>query len=104
MFGLARRRRRAWDQSLGAAENGELARVGFIRNVESKRVRKYLGHQSLEETREAFLSSHVAQNSEAALGVLKVAVLDTGLDDIERSRHNERCRGTGDRCNKVLEP
>lgn len=45
----------------------------------------YLGNQSLEETRETLVLGHVAQDSETALGVVKVAILDTGLDNVERS-------------------
>lgn len=47
---------------------------------------------------------HVGENAETALGVLKVAVLDAGLDDVERGRDNERRRGTSDGGDKVLEP
>lgn len=64
----------------------------------------YLGHQSLEEGREALVLGHVGQNAEAGLGVVEVLVLDTGLDDIERSRDDERGRGTSNRSDKVLEP
>lgn len=64
----------------------------------------YLGNQSLEETRETLVLGHVAQDSETTLGVVEVAVLDTGLDNIERSRDNERGSGTGNRGNEVLEP
>lgn len=64
----------------------------------------YLGNQSLEETTEALVLGHVAQNSEAALGVVKVAVLDSRLDDIEGGGNDERGRGTGNGSNEVLEP
>ena len=47
---------------------------------------------------------HVGQNAETALGVLKVSVLDTGLDDIERGGDDQRRRGTGDGGDEVLEP
>ena len=47
---------------------------------------------------------HVGDDTETRLLGLEVAVLDTGLDDIERSRDDERSRGTGDGRDKVLEP
>lgn len=47
---------------------------------------------------------HVGDDTEARLLGLEVAVLDTGLDDIERSRDDERSRGTGNGSDKVLEP
>lgn len=64
----------------------------------------YLGDESLEEAAEALVLGHVGQNSEAALGVVEVAVLDSGLDDIEGSRNNQGGRGTGNGGDKVLEP
>lgn len=47
---------------------------------------------------------HVRHDPEAALGVLKVPVLNTRLDNVERSRHEKRGAGTGDRGDKVLRP
>lgn len=47
---------------------------------------------------------HVGDDTETRLLGLEVAVLDTGLDDIERSRDDERCRGTSNGCDEVLEP
>lgn len=64
----------------------------------------YLGNQSLEEAGRALVLGHVGQDSEATLGVVKVAVLDSGLDDIERSGDDKRGRGTSNRGNEVLEP
>jgi hypothetical protein len=60
--------------------------------------------QSLEEGSEALVLHHVGDDPEAALGVLEVPVLDTGLDDVERSRDEERGTGTGDWSNEVLRP
>lgn len=60
--------------------------------------------QSLEEGSEALVLHHVGHDPEAALGVLKVPVLNTGLDDIERSRDDERRASSGDGGNKVLRP
>ena len=45
-----------------------------------------LGGEALEERGRALSLDHVADNPEAALWVLKVAVLDTRLDDVERGR------------------
>lgn len=64
----------------------------------------YLGDQSLKETTEAFMLSHVAQDSEPTFRVVEVSVLDSGLDDIERGRDDERGRGTSNGGNEVLEP
>lgn len=47
-----------------------------------------LGGQSLEEAAESFVLDHAADDTEAGFWVLKVAVLDSGLDDIERSGDN----------------
>jgi hypothetical protein len=65
---------------------------------------KQLGDKSLKESSSTLVLGHVGENSETTLGVLEVAVLDTGLDDIERSGDDERGRGTGNGSNKVLEP
>jgi hypothetical protein len=43
-----------------------------------------LGRETLEERSETLILHHARYNSEAAFGVFKVPVLDTGLDDIER--------------------
>lgn len=64
----------------------------------------YFWYQSLEESRGTFVPRHIGQDAEAALGVVEVTILNTRLDDVERRRNNERGGGTGDRCNKVLEP
>ena len=63
-----------------------------------------LGHETLKEGRWALLLDHVLDNLDTALWVIKVAVLDTGLDDIERCRDNQRRRSTSNRCDEVLEP
>lgn len=64
----------------------------------------YLGRQALEERRETLLAGHVCHDAHAALGVVEVAVLDTGLDDIEGSGDDERGGGTGNGGDEVLEP
>jgi len=63
-----------------------------------------LGNETLEEGRGALILGHVSQDAEAALGVLKVAVLNAGLDDVEWCRHDQRRGSTRDGGNKVLEP
>jgi hypothetical protein len=72
--------------------------------VHMERRETYLGDQALEEGRGALLLGHVGQDAEAALRVVKVAVLDARLDDVEGSRHDERGRRTGDGGDEVLEP
>jgi hypothetical protein len=64
----------------------------------------HLGDKALEEAGEPLLAGHVAQDAKAALGVVEVAVLNARLDDVERSRHDERSRSAGNGSNKVLEP
>jgi hypothetical protein len=49
----------------------------------------YLWHQSLEERCDSFILNHASNNLETALWVVKVSVLNTGLDNIERSRDDE---------------
>ena len=63
-----------------------------------------LGSQSLEEAGHTFVPDHVSNDAEAGLGVLEIAVLDTGLDHIKRSRNDERSSGTGNGSDKVLHP
>lgn len=70
----------------------------------SRLVSSYLGNEALEETRQTLVLGHVGQNPEAALGVVKVTVLDTGLDDVERRGDDERGRRAGDGGDEVLEP
>lgn len=67
------------------------------------------GHEKLrdkafEEGRKSFVLRHVGEDAEAALGVVEVAVLNSGLNNIEGSGNDQRGRGTSDRSNKVLEP
>lgn len=64
----------------------------------------YLGNQTLEESGGTLILHHVGNDSETTLGVLKVAVLDTGLDDVEGSGDEEGGGGTGDGGDEVLEP
>ena len=63
-----------------------------------------LGEQALEEGGGTLVLEHVGNDASASLLDLEVAVLDTGLDDVERSRDDERSRGTSNGCDKVLEP
>lgn len=73
----------------------------IIRSISSS---TYLGNETLEKAREALVLGHVGQDPEAALGVVKVAVLDAGLDDVERRGDDERGRGAGNGGDEVLEP
>ena len=50
------------------------------------------------------MAHHIRYDTEAALGVFEIPVLYASLDDIQRSRHNEGCAGSGDGCHKVLHP
>lgn len=72
--------------------------------VHMERRGAYLGNKALEKGRGALLLGHVGQDAEAALRVVKVAVLDARLDDVEGRRHDERGRGAGDGGDEVLEP
>jgi len=63
-----------------------------------------LRSQTLEETGGALDLQHVGNNTETGLGVLEVAVLDTGLDHVERGGHNQGGTGTGNGGNEVLAP
>ena len=47
--------------------------------------RTYFRHQTLEETCKSLILDHTANDPESALWVLKVSVLDSSLDNIERS-------------------
>ena len=63
-----------------------------------------LGGQALEETGGALVLEHLRDNLEARLGVLEVAVLNTGLDHVQRSGDNQGGTGTADGGDKVLAP
>jgi hypothetical protein len=47
---------------------------------------------------------HVGNDAEAGLGVLEVAVLDTGLDHVERGGDDQGSAGTTDGSDEVLRP
>lgn len=64
---------------------------------------KDLGSQSLEETTETFLLDEILDNVQSRLGVLKVTVLNTGLDDIKRSSDGDRSDSTANGGAEVLE-
>jgi hypothetical protein len=65
---------------------------------------KYLWNKTLEEGGDTLVLHHAANNLESTLWVLEVSVLDTGLDDIERSRDDERGSSTTNGGDEVLEP
>lgn len=64
----------------------------------------YLRNETFEESTHAFISCHLGQNLEASLWVLKVLVLDTGLDDVQRCGHDQGRGRTSNRGDEVLEP
>lgn len=63
-----------------------------------------LRRQALEERGETLVLGHAGNNPESRFRVLEVAVLDPGLDDIKRGRHNQRSAGTEDGSHEVLCP
>lgn len=63
-----------------------------------------LGEQALEEGGRTLVLEHVGDDAGASLLDLEVAVLDAGLDDIERSGDDEGGGGTSDGGNEVLSP
>lgn len=63
-----------------------------------------LGEKALEEGGWALVLEHVGDDARAGLLDLEVAVLDAGLDDIERSGDDERGGGTCDGSDEVLAP
>lgn len=63
-----------------------------------------LGDQTLEEGSGALGGDHVLDDLQTGLGVVEVSVLDSGLDDIERGRDNQRGRGTKEGGDNVLAP
>lgn len=63
-----------------------------------------LRSQTLEERCDTLVLHHVGNDAETGLGVLKVAVLNTRLDHIERSRYDEGSASTADGGDKVLRP
>lgn len=63
-----------------------------------------LGDQSLEQTERALVLEHLRHDLEAALGVVEVAVLDTGLDHVQGSGDDKGGASTGDGSDEVLAP
>lgn len=63
-----------------------------------------LGRQALEEAGEALVLGHRGDDPETRLGVLEVAGLDTGLDDIERRGDDKGGTSTSDGGDEVLRP
>ena len=63
-----------------------------------------LRNQALEEGCRALVSDHVGDDLEATLSILEVAVLNTGLDNVERGGHDQRGASTSDGGDKVLRP
>lgn len=63
-----------------------------------------LRSKTLEEGSETLLLGHLCDDLATSLLGLKVAVLNTGLDYVERGGNDERCRGTADGGDEVLVP
>lgn len=63
-----------------------------------------LGGEALEEGGEALVLHHVGDDPEAGLGVLEVAVLDTGLDHVQGSGDDQRGASTAHGGDEVLGP
>lgn len=80
-------------------------RLGQPKREDELRARhQKLRCQALEKGGRALQLHHVGDDPEAALRVLKVLVLYPSLDDVQGSRNDERCAGTGDRGDEVLSP
>jgi len=98
------------DQRLREPEREHQLRAGHQKlqllasEDEGKEETPYLGHQALEEAGGTFVPGHVRQDPESALRIVKVAVLDPGLDDVQGRRHDQGRGCSGDGGDKVLEP
>jgi hypothetical protein len=90
LYNLAKGR----DQSLGEPEAEDQLGTGHQK----------LGSQALEERGESLVLHHVGDDPEAGLGVLEVAVLDTGLDHVQGSGDDERGASTAHGGDEVLGP
>lgn len=64
----------------------------------------YLWCQALEETCKSLILHHASNNLETTFGVLKITILDSSLDHVQRSGNNQWCGRTSNRSNEVLEP
>ena len=62
-----------------------------------------LGQETLEEGAESFVTDHLLDDAHTTLGVIKVAVLDTGLDNIQGSSDSDRGNRSSDGSTEVLE-
>jgi hypothetical protein len=63
-----------------------------------------LREKALEEGGRPLVLKHVGNDARASLLDLEIAVLDTGLDDVEGCGNDERGGGTGDGSDEVLAP
>lgn len=83
-----------WDKCLGEPEGEDELRTSH----------EELGGKTLEEGSETLVLGHTGDNSEAGLLGFKVAVLNTGLDNVKRCGDNERGGSTSDGSDEVLAP
>jgi hypothetical protein len=65
---------------------------------------KELRGEAFEEAGESLILHHFGDDSESTLWVIEVPVLNSGLDDIERGRYDQRGAGASNGRNKVLHP
>jgi hypothetical protein len=61
-----------------------------------------LGRQSFKKSRKPFVTHHLRDDLEAALGVIEVPVLNPSFDDIEGGGDNKGSAGTCYGCNEIL--
>jgi len=61
-----------------------------------------LGQQALEEGAKSLIPDHLADDTDAAFRVIKVAVLDPGLDNVQRGSDSDRGDRSADGGAKVL--
>lgn len=83
-----------WDQCLCQPERENQLRADH----------QQLWCESFKERSEAFILPHASNDLESTFGALEVLVLNSGLDNVQWCRYNERSSGTSDRCDEILEP
>jgi hypothetical protein len=63
-----------------------------------------LRDQAFEESRGTFVASHACNNAEPRLRVIEVSILNTRLNNVERSRNDEGGTSAADGSDEVLSP